>query len=59
VVKIKVASDAVVATPAAKQAEQKAKKQARAEETVDADPAVQALLNTFDGELLKVAPNEQ
>lgn len=58
VVKITVASDAAVATPAAKQAEQKAKKQARAEETVDADPAVQALLNTFDGELLKVSPTE-
>jgi DNA polymerase-3 subunit gamma/tau len=58
VVKIKVATEAAVATPAAKQAEQKAKKQARAEETVETDPAVQALLNTFDGELLKVAPNE-
>jgi DNA polymerase-3 subunit gamma/tau len=58
VVKIKVATEAAVATPAAKQAEQKAKKQARAEQTVDEDPAVQALLNTFDGELLKVSPSE-
>ena len=58
VVKITVANEAVVATPAAKQAEQNAKKQVRAEAAAGADPAVQALLNTFDGELLKVSPNE-
>jgi DNA polymerase-3 subunit gamma/tau len=58
VIKITVATEQAVATPAAKQAEQKAKKQARAEQTVDEDPAVQALLNTFDGELLKVSPTE-